>query len=130
MLDLDEEVVAPAVALAQHASDTTIVTNGRQRVTYASPSALRLFGLKEGDDTGADLGGRIHPDDMPAVAELFGRMQAGAGADRALGLFINTLPVRIRTGEAAVEEAVRGAHRMLTELLRHEHAPLAVALMP
>jgi diguanylate cyclase (GGDEF)-like protein/PAS domain S-box-containing protein len=63
-------------ALAQHASDTTIVTNGAQRVTYSSPSAVRLLDLTIDDDTGHDLGGRIHPEDMPVVAELFARMQA------------------------------------------------------
>ncbi|GAA0578150.1 hypothetical protein GCM10010172_73730 [Paractinoplanes ferrugineus] len=67
-------------ALAQHASDTTIVSDGDRRVTYSSPSAVRLLGLRDGDDTGTDLGGRIHPDDMPVVAELFTRMQAAGTA--------------------------------------------------
>ena len=52
---------------------------------------------------------------------LFGRMQGGAGADWVMGLFINTLPVRIRVGEEGVESSVRHTHMLLAELLRHEH---------
>ncbi|MCP2012819.1 non-ribosomal peptide synthetase, partial [Duganella violaceipulchra] len=58
---------------------------------------------------------------------LFGRMQGGAGSDRALGMFINTLPVRIDVDEQGVEDGVRGTHALLTQLLRHEHAPLTLA---
>src|SRR5262245_22647544 len=58
---------------------------------------------------------------------LFGRMQGGAGSDRGMGLFINTLPVRIGTGAEGVEASVRRTHALLAELMRHEHASLALA---
>ena len=58
---------------------------------------------------------------------LFGRMQGGQGSDRVMGLFINTLPVRIQVGEEGVEASVRRTHRLLAELMRHEHASLALA---
>ncbi|CAM3876812.1 Linear gramicidin synthase subunit C [Pseudomonas reidholzensis] len=57
---------------------------------------------------------------------LMGRLQGGEGADRALGMFINTLPLRVDTG-ASVGAAVGATHQRLSALLGHEHAPLALA---
>ena len=48
---------------------------------------------------------------------LFGRMQGGAGSDRVMGLFTNTLPVRIRIGEEGVEICVRQTHVLLAEMM-------------
>ncbi|MBT0964210.1 non-ribosomal peptide synthetase, partial [Denitromonas iodatirespirans] len=47
--------------------------------------------------------------------------------DRVLGMFINTLPVRLRIDERGVEAALRQTHETLARLLHHEHAPLALA---
>ncbi|WP_065261133.1 non-ribosomal peptide synthetase [Pseudomonas bananamidigenes] len=57
---------------------------------------------------------------------FMGRMQGGEGADRALGVFINTLPLRVDM-DCAVREAVLLTHARLTDLLGHEHASLALA---
>ena len=66
-------------------------------------------------------------DDVVFGTVLFGRLQGIEGADRALGMLINTLPVRIRVCEKSVEESVRQTHQLLTKLMRHEHAPLMLA---
>ncbi|PHM49273.1 non-ribosomal peptide synthetase [Xenorhabdus miraniensis] len=58
---------------------------------------------------------------------LFGRMQAGEGADNGMGLFINTLPLRLDIDETPVQESVQVAHSRLAGLLAHEHASLALA---
>ncbi|KAF9373998.1 hypothetical protein BGX21_004267, partial [Mortierella sp. AD011] len=58
---------------------------------------------------------------------LFGRMQGGSGSDLAMGLFINTLPLRIDVGEKSVEESVRQTQADLAALLEHEHTSLALA---
>jgi aryl carrier-like protein len=54
-------------------------------------------------------------------------MQLGEGAQDTLGMFINTLPVRMASGETSVLEGVAQAHAMLSGLLAHESASLALA---
>ena len=66
-------------------------------------------------------------DDVVFGTVMFGRMQGGEGADRALGMFINTLPLRLRVGEEGARASVRRTHELLSQMVRHEQAPLSLA---
>ncbi|WP_266169313.1 non-ribosomal peptide synthetase [Dyella subtropica] len=66
-------------------------------------------------------------DDVVFGTVMSGRMQGGEGADRAMGVFINTLPVRIHAGKDSVRDSARKTHERLTGVMRHEQAPLVLA---
>jgi len=67
-------------------------------------------------------------DDVVFGTVLSGRLQGGgAGADKAVGMFINTLPIRVSLRGRTVREILGITHRNLNELLVHEQASLALA---
>ncbi|HEY6922732.1 MAG TPA: amino acid adenylation domain-containing protein [Steroidobacteraceae bacterium] len=66
-------------------------------------------------------------DEVVYATLLSGRLQSSAGAQRILGMFINTLPLRLSLGETTVAQLIEQTHRELMELLHHEQASLAVA---
>jgi amino acid adenylation domain-containing protein len=66
-------------------------------------------------------------DDVVFGTVLLGRLQGSAGAQRVLGMFINTLPLRLQLQGVTAKDLVEQAQRELVELLSHEQASLAVA---
>ncbi|MCF5709236.1 amino acid adenylation domain-containing protein [Pseudomonas syringae] len=66
-------------------------------------------------------------DDVVFGTVVAGRLQGSAGAERAMGVFINTLPVRVQLATLGADELVMATHRDLTDLLDHEQASLALA---
>ncbi|MBD2784446.1 amino acid adenylation domain-containing protein, partial [Xenorhabdus sp. DI] len=66
-------------------------------------------------------------DDVVFGSVLLGRLQGGANAERVLGMFINTLPIRVSLTDRTVQEVVQDTYHGLMMLLEHEQAPLVLA---
>ena len=119
----DAQGEGAGITEAHQPLDAPLAKRLRERARALGVSAASLCHLAYGQVL-SRVSGR---DDVVFGTVLFGRMQGGEGADRALGMFINTLPVRIRVAEAGAEESVKSTHAQLAQLLRHEHASLALA---
>ena len=101
--------------------DATLSRNLRSQARRLGVSAASLMHLAWAQVLGP-LSGR---DDVVFGTVLLGRLQGGEGAERALGVFINTLPLRIDLRAHSVKGAALATHQLLSQLLQHEHAQLA-----
>ena len=134
MLGDIEESTAPFGLLDVH-GDGGDVTEARQPLDEKLAQQIRACARATGVSAaslchlawGQVLSRLVGREDVVFGTVLFGRLQGGAGADQGMGLFMNTLPIRLSIGEQSVEHAVRGTHEWLGRLLRHEHASLALA---
>ncbi|TLG92994.1 amino acid adenylation domain-containing protein, partial [Pseudomonas edaphica] len=107
---------------AEQHLDAALAMRVREQARLLGVSAASLMHLAWAQVLGL-VSGR---DDVVFGTVLMGRMQAGEGADRALGMFINTLPLRVNVAAGAAV-AVKATHSRLSALLGHEHASLALA---
>ncbi|ASA55472.1 non-ribosomal peptide synthetase [Vibrio gazogenes] len=114
----DAHVEATHVAIADDVARTIRELSRRFSI---SPAALfhLAWGVVVQRATGQD--------DIVFGTVLFGRMAGGEGADRVLGMFLNTLPLRLSFADASVESALIQTQQRLAELLEHEHTSLALA---
>ncbi len=64
-------------------------------------------------------------EDVAFGTVLFGRMQGTAGGEQTIGVFVNTLPLRINLRGLCADELVEHIQREITDLLSYEQASLS-----
>ena len=111
------------VVEARYELDAELAKNIRVQARRFSVSAATLFHAAWALVV-ARTSGR---DDVVFGTVLLGRMQSTAESQRILGMFINTLPLRLRLQGVTARSLVEHVQRELVELLNHEQASLAVA---
>ena len=114
---------AAAIVESRRVLDPTLARRARTLARGLGVSVATLFHAAWGV-VAARTTGR---DDVVFGSVLLGRLQGSAGAERVIGMFINTLPLRLRLREATVKEFIDHTQRELIDLLIHEQASLAVA---
>ena len=129
-----EESTAPFGLLDVHGDGSEIV-EAREDMELLVSQRVRLYARRLGVSAAtlfhaawalvvARTSGR---DDVVFGSVLLGRLQGSAGAQRTLGMFINTLPLRLRLQDQTAKAFLMQTQRELVELLGHEQASLAVA---
>ncbi|WP_263369219.1 non-ribosomal peptide synthetase, partial [Edaphobacter dinghuensis] len=103
--------------------DTELSSRIRANARRLGVSAASLFHLAWARVL-AEVCGR---QDVVFGTVLFGRMRGTEWANRGVGLFLNTLPIRMHIDGKGVEDAIQHIHYLLVSLMRHEHASLALA---
>jgi len=114
----EQDLQTHAVALETGLADL-LRTQARQH-GVSLPSLLHLAWAQV-------LGSLSGRDEVVIGTVLLGRAMAGQGADRALGMFINSLPLRVSLGSLPLGQALAQTHARLAALLGHEDAPLLLA---
>jgi diguanylate cyclase (GGDEF)-like protein/PAS domain S-box-containing protein len=66
-------------ALVRNSTDVVSIIDADGRLRWSSPSSTRIFGYAEGTFGGVNVFALIHPDDVPAVAEVFSAALATPG---------------------------------------------------
>ncbi|MBS9761482.1 non-ribosomal peptide synthetase, partial [Pseudomonas mosselii] len=119
----DVQVDGLGIEEAQLWLDEPLATALRQQARQLGISVASLFHLAYA----RLLAAASDRDSVVFGTVLLGRLEGGAGADQALGMFINTLPLRLDLAGINLQDAVRQTQQRLSALLAHEHASLALA---
>ncbi|SMB27154.1 Non-ribosomal peptide synthetase, terminal component [Sterolibacterium denitrificans] len=112
---------------ARLALDPQLALRLRQAARELRVGAATLFHVAFGLLLARASGPRHGDGSVVFGSVLSGRLQNTLGADQVLGMFINTLPLRLDLPGRSVRQTVEHTHRELIELLRHEQVPLALA---
>jgi len=107
----------------------------RRRMDHALGEHLRTVARRHGATPAAlfhlawamVLSRCVDRDDVVFGTVLSGRLSHAGDADRVVGMFVNTLPLRVRLAERDVSTALAEMREALAHLIAHEQAPLALA---
>jgi len=117
----DIQVNATQITEFDYAFDDAFLIRLRETCARLEISVASVFHLA----WALVLGRCSSRDDVVFGTVLSGRLQGTQGADRSLGLFINTLPLRLSLS-GDVETTLKHTHTELLSLLEHEQASLAM----
>ena len=94
--------------LIENTQDIITVLDASGRITYESPSVLRVLGRERGDVTGASVFANIHPEDLQHVRPAFLKVAAPGGASE-------RVEFRVRHADGSWRRLESIGHNLLDE---------------